>query len=103
MHSELLNLYLFAFKIAKVALLTGFAPGLIVLTLFVRCPFPFCVLRELHEEDHDVQVPIERFTPFREQSELFNQVSGDGQLATLSDSRPNSWATSPSRKVRRYA
>lgn len=38
---------------------------------YSRCPFPFCVLREFHEDDHDVRVPIERFTPFREQAEMF--------------------------------
>lgn len=106
MHSFLLNLSLFAFALGKCALLTGFAPGLVAWAIFVRCPFPFCVLRELHEDDHDVRVPIERFTPFREQAELFNQVSVAGQLASdwnLLPANKFDPATSPARKVRRYA
>jgi len=78
--SILANVWLFALVIAKTSLLTGIGPGLVLLAIFVRCPFPFCVLREFHNDDHDVRVPIERYVPFREQIELF-KVSGGGQLA----------------------
>jgi len=106
MRSELSNLYLFAFAIAKVGALTGLFPAAFFAAIFVRCPFPFCVLREFHADDHDVEVPIERFTPFREQAELFTQVSGLGQLAKagiLIPVKNLNPATSPARKARRYA
>ena len=104
MRSELSNLYLFAFAIAKAGALTGLFPAAIFAAIFVRCPFPFCVLREFHADDHDVEVPIERFTPFREQAELFKS-SGAGQLATKRILIPvnRNPATSPARKARRYA
>jgi hypothetical protein len=106
MHSELLNLWLFAAAIAKMLLMTGLGPAILLGAIFVRCPFPFCVSPELHEDDHDVRVPIERFTPFREQAELFKS-SGGGQLALsgkVSSSATVSSATSPLRKkMRRHA
>lgn len=99
------NLYLFAFAIGKTAINCGFLPGVLLLAI-ARCPFPFCVLRDFHGDDHDVRVPIERFTPFREQAELFKS-SGDGQLAHHfefdSSEEVRFGATSPSRKVRRRA
>jgi hypothetical protein len=36
MNSELFNLYLFAQMLAKVALLTGFAPGIAVIAIYKR-------------------------------------------------------------------
>jgi hypothetical protein len=102
MHSELLNLSLFISAIAKVLLMTGLLPGAILAAIFERCPFPFCVLRDSHDDDHDVRVPIERFTPFREQAELF-KVSAAGQLAIREKGPATLMATSLSRKVRRYA
>jgi hypothetical protein len=102
MHSELSNLSLFAHCIARVALLTGLGPAAILCAILARCPFPFCVLRDWHDEGHDVRVLIERFIPYREQAELFKS-SGGGQLAQTRIVIPasrSSRATSPPRKVR---
>lgn len=63
MHSELLNLSLFAQAIAKVALMTGGVPGLLIIA-FVRCPFPWCILKDFHDgDDHELQIPVEYFDP----------------------------------------
>src|SRR5580704_11328441 len=99
--------YAMGFVLALLAgVAAGLGPGMLLGAIFVRCPFPFCVSPELHEDDHDVRVPIERFTPFREQAELFKS-SGGGQLALsgkVSSSATVSWATSPLRKkMRRHA
>jgi hypothetical protein len=66
----------------------------------MRCPFPFCVLSDRHEEDHDVRVPIEQFTPFREQAELFKVRAG--QLAIREKGPATLMATSPARKVKTW-
>jgi hypothetical protein len=102
--NSLSNLYLFAFAIAKVGALTGLIPALILGVIFERCPFPFCVLRDSYDDDHDVQVPIERFIPFREQAELFPKVRA-GQLApelNLIPANEFNRATSPARKVKTW-
>jgi hypothetical protein len=77
MHSELLNLSLFVSAIAKVLLMTGVGMGGVVALLAECCGFRVVALG-------------------------VDQVSGDGQLAPLSDQlrTSESWATSPSRKVR---
>lgn len=91
------NFSLLFLAIAKAALLTGFGPGVIILG-FVRCAFPFCVLRDCHDDDHDVRVPIERFEAF-EQLGLFKS-SGGGELVRQENRFHRSGATSPPRKVR---
>jgi hypothetical protein len=95
------NLWLFSFAIAKAAWMTGIGPAAICFVILARCPFPFCVLRDFHGDDHDVRVPIERFTPFREQLELFTSFSGERQLANAADFNSSELtirATSRSRK-----
>jgi hypothetical protein len=102
MHS---NLYLFALAIGKTALMTGIGPGAILCAAFARCPFPFCVLRDSHGDDHDVRVPIEQFTPYREQIELFKSFRGRAVSPSIELIPVKGFdrATSPSRKVRRSA
>jgi hypothetical protein len=67
------NLSLFSFAILK-TLLGTVGPGLILAGIFEKCPFPFCISRDLHQDDHDIELPpIERFEA-KEQLGLFNTI-----------------------------
>jgi hypothetical protein len=97
------NLHLLAMVIAR-TLLGTVGPGLILAGIFEKCPFPFCVSRDLHQDDHDIELPpIERFEA-KEQLGLF-KASGGRQLAHIGviDSSESNRATSLPRKVRRSA
>jgi hypothetical protein len=91
---------LFALAILRTLWRTGLGPGVVILGILVR--FPFCVRREFHVEDHDIELPpIERFEA-KEQLALFRKSSGGRQLAHIDSSKSNR-ATSLPRKVRRSA
>jgi hypothetical protein len=54
---------LFFLALGKTLLMTGVGPGIILMCAVARCPYPFCVKKEFHEDGHDVRVPIEQFEP----------------------------------------
>jgi hypothetical protein len=91
------NFSLFAHCIAKVALNTGIGPA-VVIAVFVRCAFPFCVLRDFHDDDHDVRIPIERYDSAAAQQLRLLESSGERQLAEIIPASLQS-ATSRSRKA----
>jgi hypothetical protein len=99
MHSELLNLYLFASAMAKAALLTGFAPGIAALFLFNK--FGTGALRPEQSESGHVRGSNLRFVS--DSLSASSMSSGDGQLANkrldLIPVVKLNLATSPSRKV----
>jgi hypothetical protein len=92
MHSELLNLSLFAFAIAKVAVMTGFGAGIVLLGMLRATQY----LR--------LRGPQERRSRRPAAFSFCQRSSGDGQLASrrldLIPANKCNRATSPSRKVR---
>jgi hypothetical protein len=99
MHSELLNVWLFASVIARVLLATGLGPAIAIAILIEK--FGTGALRPGQSESGHIRGSNLRFV-----SDFFlasSKNSGGGQLALLSDEKnrtSKSWATSPPRKVR---
>jgi hypothetical protein len=98
MHSELFNLWLFAFVVGKVALVTGIGPGIAAAVFFKRSLSAMTVT----DDRYSAAARDKHEGSRAERSVLAQQVRG-GQLAMTKNRASNPRATSPPRKMRRSA